>query len=90
MSDLPPRGTTRRELLKLSPLLALGGFAIPAWRDGLVEAGLRWSDRAAGVGFRNQHLAATFADADVVPLEKFPYNFYDVVEPEIDFANWSL
>lgn len=90
MDQLPPRGTTRRELLKLSPVLALGAFAVPAWRDGLVEAGLRWSDRVAGLGYREHLLAATFPDSALAPLDKFPYNYYDIVEPEIDFANWTL
>ena len=84
MADYPPRGTTRRELLKLSPLLALGAFAVPAWRDALVAAGLRWSDRASGLGFREHHLAATFADTELAPLARFPYNYFDVLEPEID------
>ena len=90
MADYPPRGTTRRELLKLSPLLALGAFAVPAWRDALVAAGLRWSDRASGLGFREHQLAATFADTELAPLARFPYNYYDVLEPEIDFTNWTL
>jgi len=88
MSELPRR--TRRELLKLSPLLLLGGFALPSWRDGLVNAGLKWSDTASSVLFRGGHLAATFRDDQVVPFEQFPYNFWNVVEPEIDFANWKL
>jgi len=88
MTDLPRR--TRRELLKLSPLLLLGGFALPSWRDGLVNAGLKWSDTASSVLFRGGHLAATFRDDQVVPFEQFPYNFWDVLEPEIDFANWKL
>jgi non-canonical (house-cleaning) NTP pyrophosphatase len=35
---------TRRELLKLSPLLLLGGFAVPAIRDRLLGAGVAWSE----------------------------------------------
>ncbi len=84
----PPR--TRRELLKLSPLLLLGSFAVPSWREPLLERGVAWSDRASGVIFRRDHLAASHPDADVVPMEQFPYNGYDVIEPEIDFANWTL
>ena len=29
-------------------------------------------------------------DSEVVPLDQFPYNFYDVLEPEIDFEHWAL
>jgi hypothetical protein len=46
------KGMTRRELLKLSPLLALGAFAVPAWRDPLLKAGLGFSDWASARLFR--------------------------------------
>lgn len=84
------RRTTRRELLKLSPLVFLGGFAVPSVRAGLLEAGVNWSDVAAGALFRRAHQAPTFSDSDVVPFDQFPYNGYDNLEPEIDFENWSL
>ena len=86
----PPSHVTRRELLKLSPLVLLGGFAVPAWRDRLLETGVRWSDAASGLLFRHDHLVESYPDRDVVPFEKFPYNFYDVLEPDIDFAHWTL
>ena len=86
--QLPQR--TRRELLKLSPLLLLGSFAVPSWRESLLERGVAWSDRASDLIFRRDHLAASHPDRDVVPFEQFPYNGYDVMEPEIDFANWTL
>ncbi len=35
--------TTQRELLKLSPLLLLGGVAMPAVREYLLESGVAWS-----------------------------------------------
>lgn len=40
--------------------------------------------------FRPAHLARTYDRADVVPFDRFPYNWYDVLEPDIDFANWRL
>ncbi len=89
MSEQPPP-RTRRELLKLSPLLLLGSFAVPSWREPLLERGVAWSDRASDLIFRRDHLAESHPDADVVPIEQFPYNGYDVIEPEIDFANWTL
>jgi DMSO/TMAO reductase YedYZ molybdopterin-dependent catalytic subunit len=90
MTDQTPRHVTRRELLKLSPLLLMGGFAIPACRDRLLRAGLAWSDAASGLVFRRHHLAASYRDTDVVPIDQFPYNGYDVLEPEIDFERWTL
>ena len=89
MSD-SGRRSTRRELLKLSPALLLGAFAVPSWSDRLLEAGVALSDRASGALFRRGHLAQTFADGDVVPFDRFPYNFYDVVDPEVDLESWRL
>ena len=90
MDERPPRHVTRRELLALSPLLLLGGFAVPSWRDRLLEAGTAWSDTASGLVFRRDHRAASHPDADVAPFEQFPYNGYDVLEPAIDFEHWML
>jgi len=81
---------TRRELLTLSPLLLLGAFAVPSWRDRLLEAGMTWSDTASGRVFRRGHLAASHPEADVAPFEQFPYNGYDVLEPTIDFDRTDL
>lgn len=84
------RRATRRELLKLSPLVLLGGFLVPSIRDRLLEAGVAWSDRASDAVFRRGHPAPTFSDSDVVPFDRFPYNGYDVLEPPIDFDRWAL
>ncbi|MBZ5600654.1 MAG: molybdopterin-dependent oxidoreductase [Acidobacteriia bacterium] len=80
----------RRELLKLTPVLALGAFAIPKLQEPLLKAGLGFSDWASGLIFRKNHLAATFADSEVAPLEKFPINGYDVDDPDVDLENWTL
>ena len=84
------RGVTRRELLKLSPLLGLGAFAVPSWRDRLLDAGVRWSDTASDLLFRRGHAVRSRPDAEVVPFDRFPYNGYDVMEPDVDFATWAL
>ncbi|HEY3120467.1 MAG TPA: molybdopterin-dependent oxidoreductase [Vicinamibacteria bacterium] len=86
----PGASVSRRELLKLTPVLALGAFAVPSWRDSLLAAGVGFSDRVARLTFRRGHLAPTFDDSAAVPLEQFPYNGYDVMEPDIDFDNWTL
>ena len=84
----PPR--TRRELLKLTPLVALGAVLYAPWRESILDKGLRLSDWASARTFRAAHLAPTYSAADVVPFERFPYNYYDILEPEIDFDAWSL
>jgi DMSO/TMAO reductase YedYZ molybdopterin-dependent catalytic subunit len=81
---------SRRELLKLTPALALGAFAIPAVQKPLLQAGLGFSDWASAKLFRSGHLATTFADSDLTPFSKFPINGYDVDDPEVDFDKWTL
>lgn len=84
------KSINRRELLKLTPVVALGAFAIPSLQAPLLNAGLGFSDWAAGVLFRRHHLAPTFTDAQVAPFDKFPINDYDVDDPEVDLPNWKL
>jgi DMSO/TMAO reductase YedYZ molybdopterin-dependent catalytic subunit len=81
---------TRRELLKLAPVAALGAFAIPPLQTPLLKAGLGFSDWASAKLFRTGHLAPTFDDSDLTPFEKFPINDYDVDDPEVELDNWTL
>jgi DMSO/TMAO reductase YedYZ molybdopterin-dependent catalytic subunit len=90
LEDKELKRQSRRELLKLAPVAALGIFAFPKVSDRLVAEGVRFSDWASGALFRSQHLAQTFPDADVVPFAKFPYNYYDVVDPGVDLEKWTL
>jgi DMSO/TMAO reductase YedYZ molybdopterin-dependent catalytic subunit len=80
---------SRRQLLKLAPVAALGIFAFPKVSDRLLAAGVRFSDWASGELFRSQHLAPTFSNSEVVPFAKFPYNGYDVLDP-LDLEKWTL
>jgi DMSO/TMAO reductase YedYZ molybdopterin-dependent catalytic subunit len=84
------RGATRRELLKLTPVIALGAFAIPTLREPLLKAGLGFSDWASAKMFRRGHLAPTFDDSELTPFNKFPINDYDVDDPQVDFDKWTL
>jgi DMSO/TMAO reductase YedYZ molybdopterin-dependent catalytic subunit len=81
---------SRRELLKLTPVLALGAFAIPPLQERLLKTGLGFSDWASARLFRSGHLAPTFDDSDLAPFAKFPINGYDVADPEVDFEKWTL
>lgn len=81
---------SRRELLKVAPVLALGAFAIPKVQELLLKKGLGFSDWASARLFRTGHLAPTFADAELTPFEKFPINDYDVDDPGVIFENWAL
>lgn len=81
---------TRRELLKLTPVVAMGAFAIPALQKPLLHAGRGFSDWAARTMFRRNHLAPQFDDSELTPFPKFPINDYDVDDPGIDLDAWSL
>jgi DMSO/TMAO reductase YedYZ molybdopterin-dependent catalytic subunit len=84
------KAMSRRELLKLTPVVALGAFAIPPLQRTLLKGGLAFSDWASARLFRPNHLAPTFADSDLTPFDKFPINDYDVDDPQVDFDKWTL
>ena len=85
------RRITRRELLKLAPLAALGAFAHPRARETLLRHGLELSDRASEWAFDPAHLAPTYADSDLTPFERFPVNRYTDFEPSgASVDAWTL
>jgi DMSO/TMAO reductase YedYZ molybdopterin-dependent catalytic subunit len=90
VSERERRGMNRRELLKLVPLVALGAFAIPRLQEPLLMNGLHFSDWASGKLFSRHRLAQTYTNSEVAPFEKFPYNFYDVADPDVDLDKWTL
>ncbi len=90
LEDKDLKRQSRRQLLKLAPVAALGVFAFPKVSDRLVAAGVRFSDWVSGGLFRSQHPAQTFSNSEVVPFAKFPYNGYDVLDPEVDLEKWTL
>jgi DMSO/TMAO reductase YedYZ molybdopterin-dependent catalytic subunit len=90
LSERQFRGLSRRELLKIMPVIALGAFAIPGAQEWLLKKGLGFSDWASSRLFRDGHLAPTFDDAELTPFEKFPINGYDVADPGVIFENWTL
>jgi len=81
---------SRRELLKVVPVVLLGAFAIPGLQEPLLKKGLAVSDWASALLFRREHLAPTFADSELTPFQKFPINGYDVDDPGVIFENWTL
>jgi DMSO/TMAO reductase YedYZ molybdopterin-dependent catalytic subunit len=84
------RRMTRRQLLALAPLAVIGGIAVPSWRERLLGGGLAFSDFASSVLARPALLAPTYPDAALTPLDRFPYNSFDAVEPELDLDAWRL
>ncbi len=84
------KAISRREILKLTPVVLLGAFAVPSFQEALLKEGLAFHDWASAKLFRRGHLAPTFSDAEVVPFEKFPINDYDVDDPGVDLDAWKL
>jgi DMSO/TMAO reductase YedYZ molybdopterin-dependent catalytic subunit len=84
------RGMNRRELLKMAPVIAIGAFAITKLQQPLLMKGLHFSDWASGQLFGRNRLAQTFSNNDLAPFAKFPYNYYDVLDPDVDFNTWTL
>jgi DMSO/TMAO reductase YedYZ molybdopterin-dependent catalytic subunit len=74
----------------MAPLAAAGLLLTDAGRAWVLQNGLSLSDRAASLTLRNGHLAPTFADADVTPIERFPLNSYLADDPELDLDAWQL
>jgi hypothetical protein len=66
------KSVTRRELLKLAPVVALGAFTIPRLREPLLKTGLGFSDWTSAKLFRSGHLAPTCADSELTQFNKFP------------------
>ncbi len=90
IDDRKFKRVTRRELLKLAPVLAVGPSRSPSFRNRCLRPA--WAS-ATGFPprlFRSGHLATTFADSEVAPFEKFPINGYDVEDPGVDLENWTL
>jgi DMSO/TMAO reductase YedYZ molybdopterin-dependent catalytic subunit len=72
------------------PLAAAGLLFTDRGRTAMLQAGLALGDRVGDLTFRATHLAPTFADRDVTPLDRFPVNAYLVADPEIDLDAWRL
>ena len=68
VDDRKFKRVTRRELLKLAPVLAVGAFAIPEVQEPLLKTGLGFSDWVSARIFRTRHMASTFDDSEVAPF----------------------
>ena len=84
------RARTRRELLKMVPLLGASVLFVPSGREWLMTQGLRLADGASEATFRSTHLAQTFDNSAVTALDKFPFNSYLADDPGVDLDSWRL
>lgn len=90
MNERDFKRLSRRELLKLAPLAAAGALLLEPVRQRFIRGGLRFTDRISEAHPGARRLAETFRDSEVVPIERFPYNYYDVLDPEVDLGSWTL
>jgi DMSO/TMAO reductase YedYZ molybdopterin-dependent catalytic subunit len=81
---------SRRKLLQLAPLALGPALLVPRVQQRFIREGLAFSDWASGKFFSRCRRAETFSNSEVVPFEKFPYNFSSTPDPGIDFEKWSL
>jgi DMSO/TMAO reductase YedYZ molybdopterin-dependent catalytic subunit len=81
---------TRRELLKLTPVLVVGALTLPTFNERLLRTGLSWTDRAAQSFFSPDRLAETFSNHELTPIAQFPINSYSDYNPENDLDSWTL
>jgi DMSO/TMAO reductase YedYZ molybdopterin-dependent catalytic subunit len=88
--SLRPGSLNRRELLKISPLLLVGGLGFPRLRDPLLRAGVAFTDWASAKWSRPNHLAPTYASSELTPVDRFYVNTYDVDDPQVDLEKWAL
>ena len=84
------RRASRRELLKLFPVGLAAAFLFKQPQLWLLKKGLALSDAASELASGHGSRASEFDSSDVAPFEKFPYNYWDVADPRIDLARWTL
>ncbi len=84
------RRISRRDLFKVAPVLALGALALPGVQKNILANGLKFADLVSATWFRKNHFATDYPDSSLTPLDDFPYNSYDVDDPEVDLSAWRL
>jgi DMSO/TMAO reductase YedYZ molybdopterin-dependent catalytic subunit len=85
-------GLSRRNVLKLSPLLLLAGCnTTPGGRtQSFLQYVQKFNDWVQGKVFDPTKLAPEYADAQATPEEGFRVNGKDADDPDIDLDRWYL
>ena len=83
---------SRRDLLKLSPVLLLAGCdASPGERpESFLRAVQRFNDWIQSKAFDPTKLAPEYANTELTPEDGFRVNGKDADDPDIDVENWTL
>ena len=92
MKRSKPEKISRRDILKLSPVVLLAGCDVAP--EGSTETFLRsvqhFNDWVQTKVFDPSMLAKEYADSELTPEDGFRVNGKDDEDPEIDLENWSL
>ena len=81
---------SRRELLRVAPVLLAGAIAFPRVRSALFSDWLTFTDWLSAQWFRHGHEVPYLSNADLTPLARFPLNTYGADDPEVDLDAWRL
>jgi DMSO/TMAO reductase YedYZ molybdopterin-dependent catalytic subunit len=83
---------SRRDLLKLSPLLLLAGCDMTpnAGTESVLRTVQRFNDWVQSKVFDPAKLAPEYPDAEVTSEEGFRVNGKDAEDPDIDIESWNL
>ena len=89
---MPIHSLSRRQLLKLSPLLLIAGC--DSTPEGKTESFLRkfqgLSDWVQSKVFDPEKLAAEYSDNEITPEEGFRVNGKDAEAPDVQVDNWAV
>jgi len=88
---MPMQSLSRRELLKLSPLIVLAGCDAPEGRtQSFLHAVQGFNDWVQAKVFDPQKLAPEYADVDTTGEDGFRVNGKDAEAPDIQLEGWTV
>ena len=92
LRDDRTEGLSRRDLLKLSPLILLAGCDVSAGggTESFLHSFQKFNNWVQAKVFDSGKLAPEYSDADVTPEDGFRVNGKDADDPDIDLEKWTL
>ncbi len=90
--QLDPKPFSRRELLRISPLLLLAGCDLSpgGGSEPILKSFQKFNDWVQSKVFNPALLAPEYSNAQITPEEGFRVNGKDAEDPQIDTDNWTL
>ena len=86
------RTVSRRDLLKLSPLVLIAGcdFTSSGSTESFLRSFQKFNDWIQSRIFDGNKLSPEYTDAELTPEKDFRVNSYDIDEPSVDLDNLTL